>query len=116
MSLVDDHVGTIVGTLAEQQLADDSGVIVTSDHGDMLGERGLWYKMAPFEDSIRVPLIAHAPGRFGARRIATPVSLLDVAPTLAAMAGGGLGEVDGRSLLPALERGDLEPRDVVVEY
>ena len=36
-------------------------MVVTSDHGEMLGERGLWYKMAPFEGSIRVPLIVHAP-------------------------------------------------------
>ena len=46
-------------------LPGDTVVVFTSDHGDMLGERGLWYKMAPFEPSIRVPLIVHAPERLG---------------------------------------------------
>jgi choline-sulfatase len=117
ISLVDDLLGTILATLDEQGLAGDTVVVVTSDHGDMLGERGLWYKMAPFEDSIRVPLIVHAPGRFAAGRVATPVSLLDLAPTLAAIGGGApLPEADGRSLLGALDGQALEPRDVIVEY
>jgi choline-sulfatase len=116
-SLVDDHVGTILRTLAEQGLEGNTAVIVTSDHGDMLGERGLWYKMAPFEASIRVPLIVHAPARFSPGRIATPVSLVDLLPTLAELAGGPAPvDVDGRSLVGALEHGRLEPRDVVVEY
>ena len=42
---------------------EDTVVLVTSDHGELLGERGLWYKMSPFEGSIRVPMIVHAPGR-----------------------------------------------------
>ncbi len=117
ISLVDDFVGTILATLEEQGLTDDTVVVVTSDHGDMLGERGLWYKMAPFEDSIRVPLIVHAPSRFAARRVATPVSLLDLAPTLAAIGGAGAVDgIDGRSLAPALVGEPLAPRDVIVEY
>jgi choline-sulfatase len=63
-------------------------VVVTSDHGDMLGERGLWYKMAPFEPSIRVPLLVHAPERLRPRRIAHPVSLLDLGATLVELSEG----------------------------
>ena len=66
-------------------------VVVTSDHGDMLGERGLWYKMAPFEPSIRVPLIVSGPGSAG-RRVAEPVSLLDLAPTLVELGGGSVDD------------------------
>jgi choline-sulfatase len=116
ISLVDDLLGTILVTLEQQGLADDTAVVVTSDHGDMLGERGLWYKMAPFEDSIRVPLIVHAPRRFAPGRVATPVSLLDLAPTLARIGDVELPDTDGRSLVPALAGETLEPRDVVVEY
>lgn len=107
VSLVDDGLGALM-----ESVADDTIVIVTSDHGDMLGERGLWYKMAPFEDSIRVPLIVHAPTRFPRRRIAEPVSLLDLAPTIAGLAGGELGDVDGVALL------NEEPceRDIPIEY
>jgi choline-sulfatase len=84
-------------------------VIFLGDHGEMLGDRGLWYKMSFFEGSARVPLIVSAPGRFAPRRVAGAVSLLDVTPTLVDLAGGdaaALGtSVDGRSLLPHLEGG-----------
>ena len=118
ISLVDDHIGAILSALAEHGLAEDTVVVVTSDHGDMLGERGLWYKMAPFEDSIRVPLIVHAPGRFAAARVAAPVSLLDLVPTLGDLGGGfePAATVDGVSLLPALSGDPLPPRDVPLEY
>ena len=117
VSLVDDHLGTILATLAEQGLADDTIVVFTSDHGDMLGERGLWYKMAPFEDSIRVPLLVHAPARFHGRRVGQPVSLLDLLPTLVELAGGEAPVgLDGVSLAPALD-GDRPPdRDLPLEY
>jgi len=74
ISLVDDYVGMILDALD-----DDAVVAFTSDHGDMLGERGLWYKMAPFERSIRVPLIVRA-GKVG--RVGAPVSLLDLGASL----------------------------------
>ena len=69
ISLVDDHVGAIRAALAAHGLAEDTVILFTSDHGDMLGERGLWYKMAPFEGSVRVPLLVHAAGRFAAGRV-----------------------------------------------
>ena len=121
VSLVDDHLGRILTALREEGLADETIVVVTSDHGDMLGERGLWYKMAPFEDSVRVPLLVHAPGRFEPRRVAEPVSLLDLAPTLVDLAGGfgedgPAAEIDGRSLLPALHGEPAPDRDVPLEY
>ena len=83
-------------------------VIFTSDHGEFLGEQGLFYKMSFREHPARVPLVFHAPGRFAARRVREPVSLVDLTPTLADLARPGLsGElsrpVDGRSLVPLLE-------------
>jgi choline-sulfatase len=117
ISLVDDHVGSLLAALAEHGLADDTIVVVTSDHGDMLGERGLWYKMAPFEGSIRVPLIVHAPGRFRPGRIARPVSLLDLTPTLIDLAHAApAGRLDGVSLADALAGGAAPERDLPLEY
>ena len=117
ISLVDDHVGAIRAALAAHGLAEDTVILFTSDHGDMLGERGLWYKMAPFEGSVRVPLLVHAPGRFGAGRVDAPVSLLDLLPTLVDLAGAAKpGTVDGVSLVEALEGGAAPERDVPVEY
>jgi choline-sulfatase len=73
--------------------------------------------MAPFEGSIRVPLIVHAPARFGAARIARPVSLLDLAPTLVELAQGTrLDGLDGVSLAAALSTGVVPERDLPLEY
>lgn len=96
VAYIDDHVGRIRARLEELGLAENSVVIVTSDHGDMLGEKGLWYKMSPYEQSARVPLIVWGPeGVVPRGRYANPVSLLDLAPTLVELAGGaGSGGMD----------------------
>jgi choline-sulfatase len=104
ITYVDRKFGEILAALKTAGLADDTIVIATADHGDMLGERGLWYKMTFFERSVRVPLIMHAPGIFGRRRVTQNVSLLDLLPTLVELTGEGrtfepATPVDGRSLL-----------------
>lgn len=120
LSYVDAQFGAILDALNDTGLADDTTVIVTSDHGEMLGERGLWYKMTFFEGGVRVPLIVHAPKRFGARRVTAPVSHLDLLPTLVEL---GTGEdrsewpdpVDGHSLVPYL-RGNGGQGEAIGEY
>ncbi|GBQ29191.1 arylsulfatase A [Gluconacetobacter sacchari DSM 12717] len=100
-SFVDDSFGRILTTLDETGLARDTVVIVLADHGEMLGERGQWYKMSFFDDACRVPLIVSAPARFGARRVRACVSLVDVLPTLCDLAGRPDSlPGEGRSLLP----------------
>ena len=85
-------------------------MLFTADHGELLGERGLWYKMAFFEPAARVPLIVSAPGPARRRRVAEPVSLLDLAPTLLELCGLGAGRgLDGRSLAPALAGDGARP-------
>jgi len=84
--------------------------MLTADHGDMLGERGLWYKMTWFDNACRIPLIVSAPGKFKAGRIASNASHLDLLPTLAEIARDGgafqpAAEIDGKSLLGALSGG-----------
>ncbi len=119
VSYVDDWTAKLVGTLGALGLADDTVVVLLADHGDMLGERGLWYKMNFFEGSTRIPLVVHAPGRFQPRRVDAPVSLVDVLPTIVELAGGSPDDavepLAGRSLLP-LCRGEAEERTVVGEY
>jgi choline-sulfatase len=82
ISYLDDNVGELFATLRAFGLAEDTIVILTADHGELLGERGLRYKMHLFEWAMRVPLIVHAPGRFPRRRVAAPVSLIDLLPTV----------------------------------
>ena len=105
-SYIDDNIGKLLKTLEECGLAEDTLIVFSGDHGDMLGERGLWYKMHWFEMSARVPLLVHAPQRFIAHRVSQSVSTLDLLPTLVELAGGqveqGL-ELEGHSLLPHLQ-------------
>jgi choline-sulfatase len=82
ISYVDDRIGELLAALRDSGLDDSTTVVLTADHGEMLGERGLWHKMSFFEPSARVPLIVSAPGVVAPGRRAEPVSLLDLAPTL----------------------------------
>ncbi|MFZ5791281.1 MAG: choline-sulfatase [Pseudomonadota bacterium] len=120
IAFVDDQVGALVKALEEVGLAEDTIVLFTADHGDMLGERGLWYKMTWFENACRIPLIVSAPKMFRPRRVAASVSLVDLLPTLAELGNDGkapdyAAPVDGRSLLPHLS-GTGGHDEVIGEY
>jgi len=121
ISYVDDQIGTLVNTLHEARFADNTIIMLLADHGDMLGERGLWYKMSFFEPACRIPLIVHAPGRFAPRRVKEHASLLDLLPTIAEITNAGAAPgyaaaLDGRSLLPALKGIAPGPGEVIGEY
>ena len=108
VSYIDDKVGRILATLAETGLADDTVVIFTGDHGEMLGERGMWYKQTFFEWSSRVPLVVSHPRAFAPRRTERLVSLVDLLPTLVDLGADGKppeppSPLDGRSLVPLLK-------------
>jgi choline-sulfatase len=116
---VDDQMGRVLEALRRTGAATNTVTIVTSDHGDMLGERGLWYKMTFFERAVRVPLLLHAPGIFASRRVGAPVSLVDLLPTLLEIAGIGLDPalpLDGHSLLAAARGRNKPPGVVLAEY
>jgi len=120
ISFVDDQIGTVLDALAETGLAEDTIVLLIGDHGEMLGERGLWYKMNFFEGGARIPMIVSAPGRFAPARVAASVSLVDLLPTLVELAGGGIpadlaGPLDGESLVPHLT-GEAGRDEVIGEY
>lgn len=120
VSYVDERIGEVLAALDATGLRRDTVVIVTADHGEMLGERGLWYKMTFFEPSARVPLIVHAPARFAARRVSRPVSLVDLLPTVVELATGAMfapdDALDGTSLLPLLRGDDGGRSEVLGEY
>ncbi len=119
ISYVDDLVGKLVGALEATGKLDDTVIVFTSNHGDFLGERGMWYKMSFLEPASHVPLIVWSPKLYRARRVTDPVSLADIAPTLAAIGGQTklARAVDGRSLVPLLEgEGDGLEATVWGEY
>lgn len=119
VSYVDNQVGVLLKALADTGMAENTIVLLFADHGDMLGERGLWYKMSFFEPACRIPLIVHAPGRFAARRVAESASLVDILPTLCELAGpkaqNFVSPLDGRSLVPQLN-GAPGKDEVIGEY
>jgi choline-sulfatase len=113
---VDDKLGELLKILDEQKLRDNTIVIFTSDHGEMLGEKGLIQKRSLYEWSARIPLFIDVPGE-EARTISTPVSLLDLPATLIDCAGQSpVQPLEGRSLLPAIYGADLEIVPIISEY
>jgi choline-sulfatase len=118
ISYIDNKVAQLVNTLEATGQKENTIILFVSDHGEMLGERGLWYKMSFFEWSARVPILFYAPERFAPRKISAPVYLVDLLPTLVEIANDGnsptyADRIDGSSLLPILEGKEKENKAVV---
>ncbi len=112
ISWVDDQVAALVGALEAEGVRDETVVVFMADHGEMLGERGDWYKMSFFEPSAGVPLIFSAPALFEPHRVTANASLLDLAPTIVELAGADGAGLQGRSLVGQL-RGAAPADDAV---
>ena len=120
ISDIDDKIADVLKALDESGMRENTIVIVTSDHGDMMGERGMWFKMSFLEHSARVPLIVHAPKMFSARRVQEAVSLVDLLPTFVELANDGkqgdyATPIEGRSLMIHLSGGKGHD-EVIGEY
>lgn len=121
VSYIDDKVGRLLETLKRTGFDENTIVVFTADHGDMLGERGMWFKRVFFDWSAKVPLIVRVPGATEGRRISTPVSHVDLLPTLMGFATGDetqdwVEPVSGRSLLPLLAGERDDEGTAFVEY
>jgi choline-sulfatase len=120
VTYVDHKLGELLATLDQTGERDDTVVVFLSDHGDMLGEKGMVQKRCFYEWSARVPLVLELPdGRGAGTTVSEPVSLLDLLPTLLDLVGHPEGErlqLDGSSLVPLVD-GDPDPgRTVLSEY
>jgi iduronate 2-sulfatase len=104
ISFMDAQVGRVVESLERHGLANETVIVFTSDHGYHMGEHGLWQKMSLFEESSRVPLLIVAPGVTSRGGVAaTPVSHIDLYPTLAELCGITTPDnLQGQSLVPIL--------------
>ncbi|MCX8569644.1 choline-sulfatase [Aminobacter sp. MET-1] len=118
ISYIDEKVGQLLSVLERTHMLDDTVILFCSDHGDMLGERGLWFKMCFYEGSARVPLMV-AGKSLPSGLIEAPTSNLDILPTLCDLAGIDLSDIapwtDGQSLLP-LAQGEQRTVPVLMEY
>ncbi|MCA9984942.1 MAG: sulfatase-like hydrolase/transferase [Anaerolineales bacterium] len=104
VSRLDALIGQVLTTLARLGLRENTLIVYTSDHGDMLGEHGLWWKHVFYEESVKVPLIVSWPGVLPAgQQLNQVVSALDVGATiLDALGAPPLPHGSGRSLLPLI--------------
>ncbi len=118
LAQMDDCAGAVLNSLAELNLAEDTVVIYTSDHGEMLGEHGLWQKFEFYESSCGVPLLIRVPGVSRTGICSTPLSQVDLLPTLAELCGVPVSSpLDGNSLVEQIRRPDSSSnRPVFAEY
>lgn len=122
VSYFDSLIGRILEALRDADFEDNTYVFVVADHGEMLGERGTWFKFLPFEGSTRVPLVAAGPGVKAGHVETKGVSLMDLLPTFTDIATDNRGvryvsDIQGRSLMPMMH-GDSSGRedDVMMEF
>ncbi|KAH7135708.1 alkaline-phosphatase-like protein [Dendryphion nanum] len=118
-TFVDDQIGKLVKLLKNCQLDKDTIIVFSGDHGDMLGERGLWYKMSWFENSARVPMFINYPAKFAPKRVDEAVSTMDLMPTFVDLVGGDASAilpVDGVSLYDYLVSDKPGKDEVFGEY
>ena len=88
VTFIDEQIGRILKTLENTGRIENTIIVFTSDHGDLLGDHSLWYKFVGYDGSVRVPMILWGPGYFGGdQRIQTPVSHYDIPVTLMNIAG-----------------------------
>ena len=113
---VDHNIGKILKALEASGQLNNTMIIFTSDHGEMLGENNLWGKLGWWDSSYRIPLIIHVPGQKPAL-INEMTESVDLAPTILDWLGGDIPlDWNGRSLLPYVnnQKSELPPKDYVV--
>ena len=120
ITMIDDYVAQIMTVLAETGQLDDTMIVFSSDHGDFLGERGLWYKMSFLDYPSKIPLVFYQPKKLSPRVVVEPVSLIDLLPTFNDLVGynGDLADgVDGVSLANLLTGDKPMNREyIITEY
>src|SRR5690606_1657063 len=118
VSYVDAQVGRLLDALHAMDLDDSTVVVFTSDHGDMLGERGLWYKWVHFDPAVRIALLTPAPGLANPAGRHDRVSMVYIFPTILALTGvlvndGADHNLDGRSLADGMGSSQSDPAGLV---
>ncbi|MCL2880757.1 MAG: sulfatase-like hydrolase/transferase [Treponema sp.] len=113
ISLIDDWIGKMLAVLDSRGLRDNTAIIFCSDHGEILGEHGLFTKSCMYEGALRVPLIMSVPGATGGRTENGMAELVDLYPSILDMAGIDFDKegLDGISLLPVITGNEKIPRN-----
>ncbi|MHC4873886.1 MAG: sulfatase-like hydrolase/transferase [Planctomycetota bacterium] len=117
-SQIDTYIGKVLDCLESHGLTDNTVIVFTSDHGDMMGSHRLLAKCVMFEESVKVPLFIKLPGQKEGRRVSGPVSQVDLVPTLLDLLGEDVpAYLQGKSLAPLLAGDNRESSDnVFIEW
>ncbi len=121
VSYFDGKLAQVMAALELVGTMDNTAILVVADHGEMLGERGLWAKDCFFEWAMRIPMLAKIPGVPGGKRFNGNVSLLDLAPTLLELGGVEANQIvtpmHGHSLVDIVRNPQQDwPDQVLAEY
>lgn len=121
ISYLDEKIGRLLDQLEETGMADNTVVVFTSDHGEMLGERGMWFKQCFWEWSARVPMIVSTVGGRQGTRVEANTSLVDLMPTFIDFGGGQkalpdemTADLAGNSIIALLDGDDSSWSDVAI--
>jgi len=115
VSLIDQRIGDLLAQLEERDQLDNTWIVYSADHGEMLGDHGLMAKMNFYRSSVRVPLIVRPPSGIAGRVETAPVQAFDVAATLLdAGSAAPLDNAPARSLVPLVAGDGGTARDHVV--
>ena len=119
-SFLDHNIGKVLETLNKSAFSENTNIIYTSDHGDALGMRGMWGKSTMFEESAGIPMIIKGPDISKSKRIKTPVSLVDIFPTvidsLKLEQNSKDNDLPGKSLIKIANENEDYERIVLSEY
>ncbi len=116
-TFVDELIGKVLGSLKDSGFDNNTDILFLSDHGENLGARGLWGKSVMYEESIGVPMLLSGQQCSGRNHVKTPVSLIDVFPTILNTFGlDGVADISGRSLFEIAKENDDDKRLIVSEY
>ncbi len=119
-SFLDDNIGKILAALDKAGFAGNTRIVYSSDHGDNLGVRGLWGKSNHYQESVAIPMIMAGPDVPQGKVVSTPVTLVDVFPTVLECTGTPRADEDlakpGRNLLTIAQAPDDETRVAFSEY
>ena len=119
-TFVDDLIGNVLANLKDNGFADTTNIAYISDHGDNMGARGLWGKSVMYEEAVGIPILLSGPDVPKGNTVRTPVSLIDIFPTILDGAGVEISDqvaaLPGRSLFDIAREADDDDRMIFSEY
>ena len=112
---LDQAMGDLLAAIEQEGLTDNTILVFTSDHGDMLLSRGMMKKQRPWDESVRVPMLVRYPARLSPTEINQPINTPDILPTLLGLSGVGVPtSVEGTDLSMALAREEPYPKEAAL--